>query len=234
MRRTRLAAVSAALLLCACALQPPRRAGPEEVAPPAAAMARDYEQIARTRQPVFEIDPARSLLVLEVRRSGSLAHLGHDHVVASHGVHGYVAPQQGRADLYVRLDELAVDEPELRSAAGFDTTPSAADIAATRENMLGKVLHVDEHPFAVVSLSRIGSDDKSATLRASVTLNGVTRSATIEARIEGAAEAMRVTGQTTLVQSDFGIAPFSILGGAIQVQDSVSVRFDIRTRLPEP
>jgi hypothetical protein len=39
-----------------------------------------------------------------------------------------------------------------------------------------------------------------------------------------------VNGRVTLEQSNFGIVPFSILGGALQVQDRVDVRFVIHGR----
>ena len=72
------------------------------------------------------IRPSR--IVIEVRRGGTLAQLGHDHVVVSHDVAGYVAPAEGRADLYVRLDRLVVDEPrsapKRTSTASRRTTPS--------------------------------------------------------------------------------------------------------------
>ena len=60
----------------------------------------------------------------------------------------------GRADLYVPLDTLVVDEPALRAEAGFDTQPSAADIAGTRRNMLEKVLEADRYPFALIAVKR--------------------------------------------------------------------------------
>src|SRR4051812_20095970 len=63
-----------------------------------------YLDAARRGAPVYAIDPKSSLVVIEVRRAGTLAQLGHDHVVASHDTRGYVAPADGRADLYIRLD----------------------------------------------------------------------------------------------------------------------------------
>ena len=95
-----------------------------------------YRQLQAQGKPVFRVDAARSQVVIEVRRGGSLARLGHDHVVASHDVAGNIAPDEGRADFYVRLDALTVDEPDLRASAGFDTQPDADDIAGTRRNML--------------------------------------------------------------------------------------------------
>jgi hypothetical protein len=50
----------------------------------------------------------------------------------------------------VALDRLSVDEPALRAKAALDTQPSAADIEATRANMLNKLLQTSIHPFALI------------------------------------------------------------------------------------
>src|SRR5690348_7020862 len=41
-----------------------------------------YQRSAAQGQPIYRVDPTASLVVVEVRRAGSLARLGHDHVVA--------------------------------------------------------------------------------------------------------------------------------------------------------
>src|SRR5271167_1401278 len=152
--------------LAACAVQaPPPPPGRE--AGPAGFPEEFYQQSVKRGLPVFEIDPAVSLVVIEVHRGGSLAKLGHDHAIASHNVRGYVAPSQGRADLFVRLDELVVDEPELRAEAGFESQPSAAAIAGTRENMLAE-LHADLHPYAVIAVDAVDSVADSPWLNASI------------------------------------------------------------------
>src|SRR5947208_14526955 len=116
----RLAAVFLSTRLAGCAPRLPEPAqGP--AAPPADFPEGYYREAAAQGKPVFRVDSRESLVVIEVRRSGSLARLGHDHVVASHEVGGYVAPDEGRADLYVALARLAVDEAALRPEAGFDT-----------------------------------------------------------------------------------------------------------------
>jgi hypothetical protein len=179
---------------------------------------------------IFRVDPALTLVVMEVRRSGALARLGHDHVVASHDVQGYIAPDDGRSDLYVELERLVVDEPDLRAEAGLDTQPSAAFIAGTRQNMLEKVLEFERHPFALISVRAIDPDNGGSRLNVSVTLHGVARSMQVPVEIAKTADEIDVSGRLTLIQSEFGIAPFSILGGAIAVQDAVNVRFRIRAR----
>ena len=159
-----------------------------------------------------------------------LARLGHDHVVASRDVQGYVAPTEGLADLYVPLDRLTVDEPALRTEAGFDTEPSEADIAGTRANMLGRVLEVERYPFALVTASDVVPGVDNSAAQVAITLHGITRTMRIPVRIATENDEIAVNGGVVLKQSDFGIAPLSILGGAIQVQDELNLRFQMRAR----
>lgn len=190
----------------------------------------DYEQAAAQGKPVYRIDPARSLVSITVRRGGSLARLGHDHVVASHEAQGYIAPEEGRADLYIPLDGLSVDEPALRAEAGLDTQPSESDIAGTRTNMLDKVLETQQFPFALIHVSGIEKRPTGVLLTVAITLHGVTRTIEVPAQTETARDEISVAGLFEFNQSDFGIVPFSILAGAIQVQDRMSLRFRIRAR----
>ena len=179
---------------------------------------------------MFRVDPELSLVVVEVRRGGSLARLGHDHVVASHDVGGYVSPSDGRSDLYVRLDSLVVDEPGLRADAGFDTQPSADDIAGTRRNMLQRVLQADRYPYALIGVRGVDPVAAGAGMRVAITLHGITRAMEVPARIETSSDAIDVSGRLALEQTDFEITPFAILGGALQVQNQVNLRFRIHAR----
>jgi polyisoprenoid-binding protein YceI len=150
-------------------------------------------------------------------------------VVASHDVRGYLAPAAGRADLYLRLDRLVVDERDLRAEAQFDTQPSAEAIAATRVNMLDK-LGAGAHPWALVAVRDVTIDASGFRMNATLTLNGSTRAMDLSPQIVLATDEVGVDGRVALEQTNFGITPFSILGGALQVQDRVAVRFRIRAR----
>src|SRR5689334_19209223 len=76
----------------------------EAAPPPAAAKAAERDgfprrhnaQAAARGEPVLRMASAHSLVSMTVRRGGSLGHLGHDRVVASGAVQGYVAPREGR------------------------------------------------------------------------------------------------------------------------------------------
>jgi len=225
------AAVAAALaaLLAGCAQLLRVEAPP---APPAEFPEAFYLQALKEGKSVFRVDSRESLVVIEVRRSGSLARLGHDHVVASHGVTGYVAPGEGRADLYIVLAHLAVDEAALRGEAGFDPQPTESDIEGTRSNMLAKVLEADKFPFALISVAGTNAKEKKTTLAVAITLHGHMRTLQVPAEIEADAEKVSVTGRLSFGQTDFGITPYSLLGGAIAVQNRVDLRFRIIARLP--
>jgi len=217
---------AAVLLLVACVPQPAERAA-SQPAGPDGFPEQAYLRAAAEGRSVFRVDPASSIIVVEVRRAGSLARLGHDHVVASHDVRGYVEPDVGRADLYVALDRLVVDELELRRQARFDTEPTADAIAGTRRNMLEKTLEADRYPYASIAVRRAAG---AAVADVSIALHGTTRTMHVPLAVTESPEAIAVNGELALRQTDFGITPLSVVGGAIQVQDEVKLRFDVRAR----
>src|SRR6266446_5090803 len=220
----RVAAALASTMLAGCALLL-REPAPAPAGPPADFPEGYYREALGRGKPVFRVDSRESLVVIEVRRSGSLARLGHDHVVASREVVGYVAPDEGRADLYVALARMQVDEPALRAEAGFDTQPSESDIEGTRANMLEKVLEAEKFPFALIGVRGASTRRGDVTLNVAITLHGSTRTLQVPAEIEADAEKMSVTGRFSFEQTDFGITPYSLLGGVIAVQNRVDLRF---------
>ncbi|KAB8053398.1 YceI family protein [Janthinobacterium rivuli] len=177
----------------------------------------------------MHIAPEESLLTITVRRGGALARLGHDHVVASRTLQGVVAPALGRTQFQFLLDQMSVDEESLRQAAGLTTTPSADAIAGTRHNMLVRVLEAERYPWVRIDARRAGKQD---VFEADITLHGVTRTVQLPVRIEQAADGRRLqaSGSLLLKQSDFGIVPFAVLGGAMAVQDQMELAFRITAR----
>lgn len=226
MRRVLACVVIATAFVAGCA--PPLPRTPEAARPsPGDFPTQRYTAALARGEPIFTIDRARSIVVIEVRRAGSLARLGHDHVVASHEVQGFVAPNDGQADLYVPLDGMTVDEPALRAEAGFDTVPTEADIAGTRRNMLTRVLETERYPFATVAFRHARPTTGDDVGDVAISLHGVTHLVRLPLRIESKADEIVVSGSVALKQSDYGVAPLSILGGAIQVADEIRLRFRI-------
>jgi hypothetical protein len=212
-------------LLAACAPQIAAPPATEHVQAPAEFPEEYYLQAKAAGSSVLRIDTKQSLVTINVDRSGALARLGHEHIVASHDVTGYVDITGGRADLFVPLKRLVVDETALRAAAGFDTQPSQDAIDSTRYNMLVKVLETDHFPFVLIRINQ--STAEHSNLNVSITLHGTTKTFEVPAIIASSPDGKIISGQMSFKQTDFGIAPFSILGGALQVQDRVDLRFRI-------
>lgn len=214
-----------ACLVASCTphISPP--AAVEHLQAPAGFPEAYYRQAELSGSKILRVAPSRSLVTIVVRRGGPLARLGHDHVIASHNVRGYVDITDDRADLYVPLDRLYVDEPLLRSEAGLTTQPSNDAVEGTRRNMLEKVLESDRFPFALIHVTRVASDRSKLTL--TITLHGTSQDFEIPAQIETLPDGVKISGQLMFNQTDFGIVPFSILGGALQVQNPLDLRFRI-------
>jgi len=207
------------LALVACAPVPPKPA-PSGAPDLDAAYYRDAVQRGAK---VYGAEPGDSLVVVRIYRGGRLAKLGHDHVVSTRDLHGFIDADQGRGDFYVAAESLTVDDPAQRAAAGFESTPSESDIAGTRSNMLEKVLEADRFPFVVLRVRAV----EQGTLQGELALHGVTRQLRIPAKIDAGAEHLEVSGSFAINQTDFGIEPFSVFG-ALTVQDRVDLSFTIR------
>ena len=226
MRHLGLPLLMTCVLLAACtplAVAPPAPASPATASAPLTPPARGEK--------LLTIDTQATLLTITVRRGGALARLGHDHVVASRTVTGWVAPDLKQADFQFRLDAMSVDESALRTRAGLETTPSAEAIAGTRHNMLVRVLDAERYPQVRVQATLQAGGN---AVDAAITLHGVTRQVVVPVTLAQAPDgsSLRASGALVLKQSDFGIVPFAILGGAMAVQDPMELAFDITATAP--
>lgn len=216
------------LLFCALASCAPGMLPPTQVDNPQAPadFPEAYYLQAKTQgKKILRIDSSQSLVVIEVHRTGLFARMGHDHIVASHNVKGYANITDGLADLYLPLEQLVVDEPDLRRAAGFNSQPSREDIEGTRSNMLTKTLDSAHFPYALIHIVR--ADTSLPVLNVSITLHGKTHTYEVPAKIETVQSVTAVDGKMSLNQTDFGITPLSVFGGMLQVQDRLELRFHI-------
>jgi polyisoprenoid-binding protein YceI len=182
----------------------------------------------------YAIDPARSVVTVVVRRAGPLARLGHDHVITSADEHGTVwlgaAPADSAFAVSLPVDRFEVDLPAARAAAGPEfSTPVPDDArAGTRQNLLRPAV-LDAEAFPEITLRSAGAsgDWPQSLVQIVVTLKGVERTQSVPVSITRDATGLVARGALRLRQSDFGITPFSVAGGAIQVADVLEVSFVI-------
>lgn len=165
--------------------------------------------------------PGNELRIL-VFRDGTAARLGHNHVLSAADLQ-VDWPATGPV-LRFGLAALAIDPPALRERLGpaFSTAVDDDARAGTRANLL-KALDASVHPDVVVrTLQQVGEGGRRA-VEAEITLHGVVRRQWFAVEVEG----RRARGEVVIRQSDFGIQPFTVLGGLLAVQDALVVQFEL-------
>ncbi len=218
------------MLLAACVSAP----GP--VPPVTAASVEVSAEVSAPKPadgPVYRIDGAASAVRIFVFRGGKAQRLGHNHVLAVPNVTGYVqVPAENgegaRFELSFRLDAMQVDPPELRQAlgAGWASAVSPEAVAGTRANMLGEAgLQAARFPrVRIRSLSLSGEAPKLAA-QVEVELHGQRRELWVPLDVSIKPEQVTASGALVIRQSEFGVMPFSVLGGLLAVKDELVVEF---------
>lgn len=211
----------------ACA---PRRIEPG--APPASPAATVLELPRGAR--VFVVDAGRSAVSLRVYRAGPLARLGHDHLITSQALAGRAwtagAPETSGFELRLPVESFVVDDPAARRAAGpgFESEVPQDARDGTRRNLLRpEVLDAARYPEIRVRAAALLGTWDSLVARAEVTLRDRTRRLDVPLRLVRGDRELAASGSFRVLQSDFGMTPFSVAGGAIQVGDEVDVAFEI-------
>jgi len=223
-----LSALFLAFALTGCPTRPTPPATPVRAPRPPAPPAR----IGRP----YDVAGGQSLLTLLVYRGGTLTGAGHNHVIASHDLTGtvYIPADPLGASFEVRVPaaSLTVDEPQLRaaeSAADFPPDVSEGAREGTRRNMLGgALLDAAEHPEVLLWSVRLESASPAragelvATIAAQV--RGGWHTVRMPVHYALSPEALTVTGEAPLRQSELGLTPFTALLGALAVQDEMHLK----------
>jgi hypothetical protein len=172
---------------------------------------------------------------IHVFRAGRAARLGHNHVLAVPRLQGWAwLPGQGLDGaafaLQFRLDELALDPPELRAALGpgWATPLPPQAVAATRANMLGEGnLQAQRHPQVRLRSLQLAGELPKLAVELETELHGQRRRQWLPLQVQVDGARLDARGSLVLRQSDFGIEPFSVLGGLLAVRDELLVEFEL-------
>lgn len=224
----RLLALSA-LLLSACAVQQDM---PESAAQPADFPEAFYLQAAAdTRNSVYRVDRELSQILVRAYSGGVLALLGHDHIIASQDVQGYMLLSKGTglclADLFVPLAKLNVDDPQLRTQAALETTPSPSDVDNTKKNML-KSIDAINSPFAQLHSSGCFAGFSGKESNVVLTIHGVNQDRQLAIKLQPDTDnQLIVSGKFSILQTEFGIEPFSVFNGLLKVEDKLDLSYQL-------
>jgi hypothetical protein len=222
-----------AIGLAACAPTSVREPG----APPVAAA---IEPDVPSGRAAWVLDESASELRVLVYRSGTLARLGHNHVLRARHLtaRAWGGPDGGVAgagvDLRIPVAQFLIDDPDDRAAAGpeFAATVSDEARAGTLDNLLrAEVLDAARFPELRVQATVVSMVGTSALASARVTIRGVSRAIELPLELRPQDGGLVAAARVALRHSDFGLVPFSIGGGAIAVADELQVDFNLRFTL---
>jgi len=175
------------------------------------------------------LDQSSSKFTVRAFASGMLSSLGHSPTFAVRKFSGEVTfdraiPAQGSLTLAIGSDSLEViDDIKSKDRREIEST------------MKQDVLEVSKYPqiefvSAGVTSDTLGEGRYQMTINGNLSLHGVTRPLAIPAQISVYGDEFRATGEMTLSQSNFGIQPVSVAGGALKLKDELKLVFDLVAR----
>ena len=189
----------------------------------------------------YTVDAGHSEVEFYVYKAGAFSAFGHDHTVEAREFTGevYLAPafKDSIFSLKLPVKKFEVDRPEARAAAGADfaSKPSASDIQGTTEHMLGPdSLDADRYPEVTIQSVSISGEEARAEMTVRITLHGTAQDVKVPVAVSRDGDELSASGDFELKQTAFGITPYSALGGAMQVADTLKVHFKILARRAAP
>jgi hypothetical protein len=217
-----------ALVLAACAAPKARHPPPQGPgqAPPPPGLASPGR--------AFRIDETQSELRILVYRAGPLARLGHNHVMVNRAIRGTVnwANEPGASvfSLTIPAAAFVVDDAQARSEEGADFPGEIPEDAksGTLHNMLSPaVLDADEFPSITVNGVAAAGAPETAVPSATVVISVAGHESKLDVPFTLHADSSRLsaTGSMELRQSTLGLTPYSLMLGALQVQDVMTIKF---------
>lgn len=174
----------------------------------------------------YRIDARQSRFVVQVEASGLLSVFGHNPVIAVCGFGGDVqfsaeAPDRASLLMLVQANSLAL--------IGEGTEKDRPEI---ERMMRDEVLETARHPEIVfmstsISINKMAEGRYQARITGGLSLHGMTRNHSIDARVTVNGNTLRAQGEFPLRQSDYNLKQVSVMGGTLKVKDEVKLSFDI-------
>ncbi|OBI36981.1 S-adenosyl-L-methionine-dependent methyltransferase [Mycobacterium sp. E1386] len=171
---------------------------------------------------VWSLDAADGELLLGTGVRGRAARMGHRLTIAMtrwHATVGWAGSEPATVELVVETDSFEV----LRGEGGVKGL-SGPEKVLVRSNAL-KSLDAGRFPEIRFLARDIGKTDDGYRLTGQLDIRGKSRGHVIDLHTEDLGDAWRMSTESTVRQTDYGIKPYSLLMGSVQVADDVSVSF---------
>lgn len=174
------------------------------------------------------IGPENGKLTINTYVGGMGAKMGHDLVLEATKWRGTVnldADNPSATSVEVTVDPRALEILQATGGVKGLSDKDRGEIAANSD----KTLNTSKHPEISFRSTGVTGSAPNLKLNGDLTISGQTRPITLDVTAQDAAGETRVTAKTVLVQSEFGVKPYSKLG-ALKVKDPVDL--EIQLTLP--
>ena len=179
----------------------------------------------------YSINSADSKVEIHVYKEGVFKAFGHDHVIAAKDLSGEVQFEKEKVEeasvrLRIPTKSITVVDPG-------ESENDRHDVQTTMEGE--KVLDVVKFPEIVFSSTEVSGVKKAPggwelTLAGKLKLHGVEKSVSFPLHVRTDGGELRGEGEVSVLQSDYGITPVKVGGGAVKVKDKLKITFNIVAR----
>ena len=170
----------------------------------------------------YRLGPESGRLLVHTTRTGLGAKAGHDLTIEVTRWHGRATVDPATPANSLVTVEVDADSFQVRKGTGGVKPLSDADRAEIHKT-LKAILHTAQHPTITFRSRRVDGSAASFACDGALTIMGVTRPVMVQGRVTDS----RVIGGTTVVQSRWGIRPYSAFFGTLKLSDEVKVDFDV-------
>lgn len=171
----------------------------------------------------YPVGPHCGRLLVKTARTGLGSRAGHDLTIEVTQWRGHVVIDSADLANCSVTVEADVGSFEVRQGTGGIKPLTDGDRAEIKATLRNKILDAGRHPTIGFSSTRVSGSADAFRVDGDLTIVAVTRPATVAGQVTGG----RVTGSAVVVQSQFGIKPYSAFLGALKLRDEVEVLFEI-------
>ncbi len=171
---------------------------------------------------VWELDSSDGELLVTTGVTGPAAKMGHRLTIAMTSWHAKVSwagDEPVAVDLTVEVGSL-----EVRRGEGGVKGLSAPEKVLARSNAV-KCLDAERFPLIRFVAEQISPIKGGYRLTGSLEIHGTTRDREVELQVENLGDSRRMSCTEVVRQSEFGVKPYSMMMGAMKVEDDVTVTF---------
>jgi polyisoprenoid-binding protein YceI len=170
----------------------------------------------------YKLGPRSGQLQLKTTRTGVGARVGHDLTIDVTRWHADVIvdtadPAASSVSVDIEAGSLVV-----RDGSGGVKPLSDSDRAQIKTTIAQKILQTGRHPAITFRSMHVDGTAESFTIEGDLTITGVTQPVTVHGKVADG----RVHGWATVVQTRWGIRPYTGFFGALKLSDEVRVEFD--------